>query len=174
MSTSKKQLEQQKQQQQQQQLEFYRNTLNFNVISRYDPKINNVVYDSPYAVAYKFDQASEEWEKLEYLGLVSVYSRLNYDPAKPLDPHAVQDDFYYGLIILNRSSPANFSIGIVPNCISEWKKSVLMSVEQQGDLVIIQDVKEDVYGIWLFDKKDREELLKALRYVLENPPIKLV
>lgn len=156
-------------------IDYYRNTLNFNVVSRYDPKINSVIYSSRHAVAYKFDPETQEWNKLPFQGLLSVYRRANLEPGAAVpDPHTLGDLCYYGLFILNRTTPQNFVVGITPTQVLRTMNKPVMSVELQGDLVIVQDGEGDVYGIWLFDKGDREKLLLVIQYALDGELTPLV
>lgn len=57
------------------QLEFYRKALNFNVIGRYDPKIKQLLFHTPHASLYKWDFKKDEWNKLEYQGVLAIYLR---------------------------------------------------------------------------------------------------
>lgn len=154
------------------QLEFYRKALNFNVIGRYDPKIKQLLFHTPHASLYKWDFKKDEWNKLEYQGVLAIYLRdvsqntnllpvspqevdifdsqngsnniqvnngsdnsnrnssgngnsyksndsLTYNCGKTLSG---KDIYNYGLIILNRINPDNFSMGIVPNSVVNKRK----------------------------------------------------
>ncbi|GME91371.1 hypothetical protein B5S32_g644 [[Candida] boidinii] len=67
---SKEEIDQEKQA-----FDIYRKALTFNVISKYDPKINQLIHLSSYCVVYKFDDEISDWEKLDYQGPLIIYSR---------------------------------------------------------------------------------------------------
>ncbi|CCE66318.1 hypothetical protein TPHA_0P01600 [Tetrapisispora phaffii CBS 4417] len=182
-------------------MEFYRKALNFNVIGRYDPKIKQLLFHTPHASVYQWDFEKDEWNKLEYQGVLAIYLRdisqdsmlpdnvesnslLNSDnPASTFSGTVLtgKDIYNYGLIILNRMNLDNFSMGIVPNSIinkrnifdsEENKKNPLetMGVEVKDDLVIIKNVKHEVFGIWIHTVADRENIYELIKYLLENSP----
>ncbi|KAG5421911.1 SPT20 [Candida metapsilosis] len=97
-------------------LKLYTSALNFNVISRYDPAINQLVSHSSHCVLYKFNEESEEWVKTEYQGALALYERnAQNDFEKTSSSESqLQQEFKYGIIILNRSNPECFSLGILP------------------------------------------------------------
>lgn len=77
---SKEELDQEKQA-----FDIYRKALTFNVVSKYDPKINQLIHLSSYCVVYKFDDEISDWEKLDYQGPLIIYSR-NFIKSK----HAIE------------------------------------------------------------------------------------
>ncbi|EDO16213.1 hypothetical protein Kpol_1014p33 [Vanderwaltozyma polyspora DSM 70294] len=178
-------------------MEFYRKALNFNVISRYDPKIKQLLFHTPHASVYQWDFEKDEWNKLEYQGVLAIYLRdisngdmlppkeesiasLNTDNQSSSGTMLTGRDIYnYGLIILNRINPDNFSMGIVPNSVinkrsvfnaSESQENPLetMGVEVKDDLVIIKNLKHEVFGIWIHTVADRENIYELIKYLLEN------
>ncbi|CAI1700094.1 hypothetical protein SEUBUCD650_0O00150 [Saccharomyces eubayanus] len=212
------------------QLEFYRKALNFNVIGRYDPKIKQLLFHTPHASLYKWDFKKDEWNKLEYQGVLAIYLRdisqntdllpvspqemdifdsqsssnntptsngnngnssnsgngngsknndsLSYNCGKTLSG---KDIYNYGLIILNRINPDNFSMGIVPNSVVNKRKVFdaqedaqnpieCMGVEVKDELVIIKNLKHEVYGIWIHTVNDRQNIYELIKYLLENEP----
>lgn len=205
-------------------LEFYRKALNFNVIGRYDPKIKQLLFHTPHASIYKWDFGKDEWNKLDYQGVLAIYLRDVGDESTILPdetddgngqenlisatnssinltqknnntknsnntPHHYssgevlkgKDIYNYGLMILNRINPDNFSMGIVPNNVinkrkifdrSEDEKNPLelMGVEVKDDLVIIKNLKHEVYGIWIHTIADRQNIYELIKYLLENEP----
>lgn len=207
-------------------LEFYRKALNYNVIGRYDPKIKQLLFHTPHASIYKWDFTKDEWNKLDYQGVLAIYLRDIGDGASILanesEESNLQDnvsstnsisansnqkknskknkgfsytpqhyssgtvlegkDIYnYGLIVLNRINPDNFSMGIVPNSVinkrklfdpTENEKNPLekMGVEVKDDLVIIKNLKHEVYGIWIHTIADRQNIYELIKYLLENEP----
>ncbi|CAI4036178.1 hypothetical protein SMKI_15G0160 [Saccharomyces mikatae IFO 1815] len=212
-------------------LEFYRKALNFNVIGRYDPKIKQLLFHTPHASLYKWDFKKDEWNKLEYQGVLAIYLRdvsqninllsippqetdifdsqngsnniqtnngadnssrnsngngngfknndsLSYNCGKTLTG---KDIYNYGLIILNRINPDNFSMGIVPNSVVNKRKVFnaqedarnpleCMGVEVKDELVIIKNLKHEVYGIWIHTVNDRKNIYDLIKYLLENEP----
>lgn len=210
-------------------LEFYRKALNFNVIGRYDPKIKQLLFHTPHASIYKWDFKKDEWNKLDYQGVLAIYLRdlgdgnnilPNYEvddsqvlqdnpesvnnsnvnlnqkttlknPSKNYSHSSQQsnsgsvlqgkDIYNYGLIVLNRINPDNFSMGIVPNSVINKRKIFdpiedarnplePMGVEVKDDLVIIKNLKHEVYGIWIHTVADRQNIYELIKYLLENEP----
>lgn len=186
-------------------MEFYRKALNFNVIGRYDPKIKQLLFHTPHASIYKWDSSKDEWSKLEYQGVLAVYLRdvsNKQDQLPTLDNNEQSvttmasqnidvstygaaltgpDIYNYGLIILNRINPDNFSMGIVPNSVINKRKVFeacedlqnpleCMGVEAKDELVIIKNLKHEVYGIWIHTVADRTNIYELIKYLLENDP----
>lgn len=207
-------------------LEFYRKALNYNVIGRYDPKIKQLLFHTPHASIYKWDFTKDEWNKLDYQGVLAIYLRdigegstilpneseesnlqdtltstnnssvnLNQknnskkNKGFSYTPHHYSTDailegkdiYNYGLIVLNRINPDNFSMGIVPNSVINKRKLFdpteneknpleLMGVEVKDDLVIIKNLKHEVYGIWIHTIADRQNIYELIKYLLENEP----
>lgn len=186
-------------------MEFYRKALNFNVIGRYDPKIKQLLFHTPHASIYKWDFSKDEWSKLEYQGVLAVYLRdvSNKQDQLPTFDNNEQsvttmasqnidvstygaaltgpDIYNYGLIILNRINPDNFSMGIVPNSVINKRKVFeasedlqnpleCMGVEAKDELVIIKNLKHEVYGIWIHTVADRTNIYELIKYLLENDP----
>lgn len=185
-------------------MEFYRKALNFNVIGRYDPKIKQLLFHTPHASVYQWDFETDEWKKLEYQGVLAIYLRdVSQGDMLPHQTESItsmntdttdnqsssfsgtvltgHDIYNYGLIILNRINPDNFSIGIVPNSVIN-KRNVFnadensenplecMGVEVKDDLVIIKNLKHEVFGIWIHTVADRENIYELIKYLLENDP----
>lgn len=188
-------------------LEFYRKALNFNVIGRYDPKIKQLLFHTPHASVYKWDIERDEWAKLEYQGVLAIYLRdigNGQDFLPPQDSTmdasvlagsmtqgnenygqglmlSGRDIYNYGLIILNRLNPDNFSMGIVPNNVVNKRKVFdsiedaenpleCMGVEVKDELVIIKNLKHEVYGIWIHTVEDRKNVYELIKFLLENEP----
>ena len=72
-------------------LEFYRKALNFNVIGRYDPKIKQLLFHTPHASIYKWDFKKDEWNKLDYQGVLAIYLRDLGDGNNILPNYEVDD-----------------------------------------------------------------------------------
>ncbi|KAH3902438.1 related to mRNA-decapping enzyme subunit 1 [Saccharomycodes ludwigii] len=90
-----------------------------------------------------------------------------------------QDFYNYGLIILNRCNPENFSLAITPNSVinkhklfGKEEKQVLtnIQIEKNDELLIIKNLLGDVYGLWIYNEEDRETLYTLIKYLLENEP----
>ncbi|CEP61052.1 Dcp1p LALA0_S02e05666g [Lachancea lanzarotensis] len=186
-------------------LEFYRKALNFNVIGRYDSKIKQLLFHTPHASVYKWDFGKDEWVRLEYQGVLAIYLRdltqgdeilpeeteeersVLALPSKPNGPeHNTEvlkgrDIYNYGLILLNRMNPENFSIGIAPNSVinkrrlfspdeDEQQPLECMKVEVKDDLVIIKNLRHEVFGIWIHTVPDRKNVYELIKYLLESEP----
>ncbi|CCC69419.1 hypothetical protein NCAS_0C04290 [Naumovozyma castellii] len=194
-------------------LDFYRKALNYNVIGRYDPKIKQLLFHTPHASIYKWDFNKNEWNKLEYQGVLAIYLRdisqggdlfnfetsmtennnntsasinsnntNNFHPRdKDLTVLTGKDIYNYGLILLNRINPDNFSMAIVPNSVINKRKVFdaiddghnpleCMGVEVKDDLVIIKNLKHEIYGIWIHTVADRQNIYELIKYLLENEP----
>lgn len=159
-------------------LELYRNALNFNVISRYDNKIKQLLYHTSHCVIYKFDAASEEWEKTDFLGTLALYLREFVTPPRGAPPtfEILQQLFCYGLILMNRNNPQCFSLGLVPNKITQHyfphgvnNMGILgMDVELNGNLIIVKNLLGEIWGLWVFNEAEREKLYKLLAFCLNN------
>ncbi|SMN19479.1 similar to Saccharomyces cerevisiae YOL149W DCP1 Subunit of the Dcp1p-Dcp2p decapping enzyme complex, which removes the 5' cap structure from mRNAs prior to their degradation [Maudiozyma saulgeensis] len=92
-----------------------------------------------------------------------------------------KDIYNYGLIILNRMNPDNFSMGIAPNSVINKRKVFdvienkanpleCMGVEVKDDLVIIKNLKHEVFGIWIHTIADRQNIYELIKYLLESEP----
>lgn len=159
-------------------LELYRTTLNFNVISRYDPSIKQLLYYTSYCVVYKFNEASQEWVKTDFQGTLALYLRHFRVPPMGFQPsyQDLQNLFCYGLILLNRNNPECFSLGLLPNKIIRHyfphglaNQNVLqMDVELNDNLLIVKNLLGEIYGLWVFNEVDRLKLFKLLEFCLNN------
>lgn len=163
-------------------VDLYRNTLNFNVISRYDPAIKQLLFTSSHCVVYKFGD-EEDWIKTDYQGTVVLYLR-DYklpDPNRkdPLNYQDLQNLFCYGLILLNRTKPENFSMGLLSNKMNKHffprglpnMPTFEMVVELNDNIIIVKNVLGEVYGLWVYDEQDRMKLFKTLEYCLNNDAV---
>ncbi|KAG2735152.1 hypothetical protein G9P44_001366 [Scheffersomyces stipitis] len=102
-------------------VKLYRNTLNYNVISRYDPAIKQLLCHTSHCVIYKFNENNEEWVKSDYQGTLALYVRdFKVPPANAQPTYSdLQELFCYGLILMNRNNPECFSLGLLPNKITK-------------------------------------------------------
>ncbi|EGV62877.1 mRNA-decapping enzyme subunit 1 [Yamadazyma tenuis] len=157
-------------------LELYKTTINFNVINRYDPAVKKLLYNTSYCVVYKFDDSTEQWNKTDYQGTLTLYlrsfqvSQQNFEPTL----QSLQNLFCYGLILLNRNNPECFSIGLLPNNVTKhyFPRGVdhngisQMDVELNDNLIIVKSLLGDIYGLWVFNEVDRMKLFKLLQFCL--------
>lgn len=180
--------------------EIYRGALTFNVISRYDAAISQLLHISPYCVVYEYVEEDGSWSKAGFQGPLAVYSRgckwddmgLGFDKtkfntgdkseasqvivdeaAKVSTEDVLQDDglYKFGLIVLNRLQPENFSIGILGDAFiktAEVENDKGMFVEVMEEIVIVRDFNGKVWGLWLYDVNDREIVSKLITYCLKN------
>lgn len=162
-------------------LELYKNTINYNVISRYDPAVKKLLYHSSYCVIYKFDEFNEQWNKTDFQGSLSLYLRgFQVPPAHNQGFYPtladLQNLFCYGLMLLNRTNPECFSIGLLPNNVTKHyfpqgvnHNGILrMDVELNDTLIIIKNLVGEIYGLWIFNEVDRIKLYKLLEFCLTN------
>ncbi|ODV61870.1 Dcp1p, partial [Ascoidea rubescens DSM 1968] len=172
-----------------QQLEFIKNIINFNVIGKYDPKIKQILLQTYQSIWYKFNETKAEWEQLEYAGPLALYLR-NYeweyfnDPSRiaqrrGLDEETIarelklRDCYVYGLMVLNRSSPKNLSLGLIPHTITDAYPAFYSGgyeFERKDELLIIKNWLDEIYGVWIHHPQDRERFGKLIEYCLSNPP----
>ena len=160
-------------------LDLYKNTLNYNVISRYDAQVKQLLYTTSHCVIYRFEPETQEWVKTDYQGTLALYLRhFKADvPPRPLCEADLQDLFCYGLILLNRLSPENFSIGLLPNnAIKTLFPNGVgnngvreMNVEINDNLIIVKNVLGEIFGLWVFNEDDRRKLFKLIQFCLNGP-----
>lgn len=162
-------------------LELYRSTLNYNVISRYDPSIKQLLYHTSHCVIYKFNDDSQEWVKSDFQGALALYLRdfqipntLNGQVPTYQDLQAL---FCYGLILLNRNNPECFSLGLLPNKVTkhffptglnQTSQIVEMDAELNDNLIIVKNLLGEIYGLWIFNEDDRIKLFKLIEFCLNN------
>lgn len=158
---------------QQQTFDIYRKAMTFNILSRYDPQVNQLLYLSSHCVVYEF--IDNDWSKLDYQGTICLYSRKEYEKQSNIQQHSLDTKtiisnnlFQFGIIIFNRNKPENFSIGIIPNKFIANQSDKKLIVEQQNELIIVKDLLGTVYGLWVFDSKDREMIYKMLDYCINQ------
>lgn len=163
--------------------EIFKQALSFNVIAKYDPAITQLLHISSYCVIYQYDEDGEDWVKTSYMGPVAVYSRRSVwdknSSDDKIEPVGVEDllnsktgEFYrFGLLVLNRSQPENFSLGFLGDKYLKEadiveEKNIL--VEKSEQLIIIRDFTRKAFGLWVFDEKDRDYLYKLLLYCIDK------
>lgn len=134
---------------------MYTKTLTYNVIIRYDPKLTGLLYETPLCQVFKYKK--EAWEKTDYNGVLAVYSR-----------DGSTDGYDHGVIILNRVTPENFSLGLLSKAKSASLGKREMVIEYQTDYIIIQDTEGNVWGYWIHEVNDRDEVYKVLKAVING------
>lgn len=139
---------------------LYTKTLTFNVIGRYDPKIDRLLYHTSHCQMYKFNQ---EWEKLDYSGVLAIYSRKKQEDELDLD-----DIYDHGVIILNRTSPENFSVGLLSNVSSRNLGITEIKVEYQTEYIMLKNVEGDIFGFWIHEEKDRESVFSLIKAIVNR------
>lgn len=159
-------------------LGLYKNTLNFNVISRYDPAVKQLLYTTSHCVLYKYDDSSQEWVKTDFQGALTLYLRDFVSPKQSaaLDYADLQRLFCYGLLLLNRLNPECFSLGLLPNKVtSHYFPNGLkgngvqqMDVEIADNLIMVKNLLGEIYGLWIFNEEDRQKLHKLMSFCLNN------
>lgn len=158
--------------------ELYKNTLNFNVINRYDPAVKQLLYTTSHCVIYKYDEPTQEWVKSDYQGTLALYLRdfVNPQNGGMLTYPDLQRLFCYGLILLNRLNPECFSLGLLPNKVTrQFLPNGLgnngvteMDVEINDNLIIVKNLLGEIYGLWVFNEEDRQKLYKLMSFCLNN------
>lgn len=164
-------------------LEIYKQALTFNVIAKYDPSISQLLHISSYCVIYQYDEELEDWVKSSYNGPVSVYARRsewdkndNQDNINKVNVdtilNAKHGKYYrFGLLILNRAQPENFSLGflgdkyVTDDDVNEERG---LLIEKSDQLIIIRDFNGKAFGLWIFDEKDRDYLYQLLMYCTDQ------
>lgn len=155
----------------QQQLEEYsRQTLNHIALTNIDSKTGQVFFNSAICSVYKFSMTSNSWEKLSVLGTLFIYSR-RVAPEDETDPYP------YALIILNRTSPENFSLGLIPQNVSYYTNAGVqkdsndipeMNSSLEDSFIMVSASDGQMYGLWLFDEKDRDPALSLINWCLHE------
>ncbi|WFD33441.1 hypothetical protein MCUN1_000254 [Malassezia cuniculi] len=116
-----------------------RHELNLRVLRRFDPSITRIVSVASFAVLYSYEN---EWAKTSTEGPLFLFQRESA-------PH--------GLLILNRNGPVSFSIDIRTED----------DIEVSNEFIIYHpnahpDAEDDVYGIWIFEHAQLEQLGKLM------------
>lgn len=136
---------------------LFAQTLTFNVIGRYDPKLSNLLLTQANSQIYEYDLDSGEWLKLPFRGPLAIYSRSGYED---------DDGYHAGLIVLNKEKVENFSIGIMSVKNSAKLDKGEMKVEDIESLTVIKSTDGKTYGIWVQD--DKESLYNLLVTLIQD------
>lgn len=110
-----------------------------------DPSISNILDSATHVVLYKFAQASQSWEKSNVEGGLFL-------AVKPSG---------YMLVIVNRSSPDNYSIQLSAN----------FQLQHQDPYLIFRQVEQGetaIRGIWFPNANERSLVNNSLNQVLER------
>lgn len=163
-------------------IEIYKQALTFNVIAKYDPLISQLLHISSYCVIYQYDEDAQDWIKSSYMGPVCVYSRRSvWDKVDDNNIGKVSVDeilaakqgelFKFGLVVLNRGQPENFSLGFLGDKYlsqEDLDEEKQLLVEKSDELIIVRDFNGKAFGLWIFDVKDRDYLYQLLLYCTEK------
>ena len=170
----------------QQTIEIYKQALTFNVIAKYDTAITQLLHISSYCVIYQYDEESEDWVKSSYMGPITIYSRRSYWDKFDINAdiketekinvnkiiNSKNGEYYkFGLMVLNRSQPENFSLGLLGDRYlnnDEIINERNLLIEKSDELIIIRDFEGNAFGFWIFDEKDRDYLYQLLMYCIDK------
>ncbi|CCH43594.1 mRNA-decapping enzyme 1A [Wickerhamomyces ciferrii] len=141
---------------------LYTKTLTFNVIGRYDPKIDRLLYHTSHCVVYKFND-SQDWEQTDYQGVMAVYTR-----KKSEDDTDVDDIYDHGIIIMNRNTPENFSLGLLSKNDSRTLGLSEIKTEYQTDYIIIKNLEGEIFGFWVHEEQDREGIFALIKAIVDR------
>ncbi|TID15778.1 hypothetical protein CANINC_004307 [Pichia inconspicua] len=163
-------------------IEIYKQALTFNVVAKYDPSISQLLHISPYCVIYEYNEETSDWVKSSFMGPLCVYARRSewdrYDddhhPKVEVDTviNSSTGSYYrFGLLVLNRGQPENFSIGLLGDDYiidKDIKDDRGLLIEKNDELIIIKDFNDKTFGLWLFDEKDREYINQLLLFCVDK------
>ncbi|CAB4253482.1 similar to Saccharomyces cerevisiae YOL149W DCP1 Subunit of the Dcp1p-Dcp2p decapping enzyme complex, which removes the 5' cap structure from mRNAs prior to their degradation [Maudiozyma barnettii] len=155
--------------------------LDYNTDSQFNNNKNNNIFESSRSNISEMSNSSA-LDGSTKSQRTDVYSSNN--TAGPNSSSTIlcgKDIYNYGLIILNRMNPDNFSMGIAPNSVINKRKVFdvienkanpleCMGVEVKDDLVIIKNLKHEVFGIWIHTIADRQNIYQLIKYLLESEP----
>jgi hypothetical protein len=114
-----------------------RDEINLRVLKGHDASIRGVRKQTPYVVLYNYSVSEGSWSKRPYEGTLFVYET----QAR-----------HCGYTILNR---------LALDCFSRNIESDADVMETEG--YIIHRTGDDIWGIWIWDSKDRAELFSAMQ-----------
>ncbi|KAG0675621.1 mRNA-decapping enzyme subunit 1 [Pichia californica] len=167
-------------------IEIYKQALTFNVVAKYDPSISQLLHISSYCVIYQYDEDAEDWVKSSYNGPVCVYARrsvwdkygdnIDDNQIKKVNVNTILNgnngEYYrFGLLVLNRGQPDNFSLGFLGDKYIEDKDVIEergLLIEKSDQLIIVKDFNGKAFGLWIFDEKDRDYLFQLLMYCTDQ------
>lgn len=141
-----------------------RQAYNYAVISRHDSNLAQIFFTSSICNVYKFDIDSGEWDKLNCQGTLFIYSRV----AKDADDVGDSKKFPYGLMVLNRLSLDNFTLGLTPLSISAKSGDPEMEANLTDPFIMIQAADGAMYGLWLFFEQDRPTAVSTISWCLNQ------
>lgn len=145
---------------------------NYGVLLLHDPKLAQIFATSSICNVYKYNMNSSEWEKLECQGTLFVYSRRQDmgGPNNESNQHGQsqpQDPYPYGIMVLNRLSLENFSLGITPLSISSKYDFPEMDVKLEEPFIMVEATDGGMYGLWLFHEEDRPMVQGMIQWCLD-------
>lgn len=138
---------------------------NYSVLLRHDPHLAQLFVTSSICNVYRFNIEKSEWDKTNYQGTLFIYSRVEKEGLGPGNTGI----FPYGLMVLNRLSLEDFTLGITPEAISTRQGGPEVAVEMEGNFIMIQAADGVMYGLWVFDETDRQLVLSTLQHCIAPP-----
>lgn len=139
---------------------------NYSVLLRHDPHLAQLFVTSSICNVYRFNIEKSEWDKTNIQGTLFIYSRVAKEGLGPGNTGI----FPYGLMVLNRLSLEDFTLGITPEVISSRHEGPEVAVEMEGNFIMIQAADGVMYGLWVFDETDRQLVLSTLQHCIAPAP----
>ena len=158
---------------------------NYGVLTLHDPKLAQIFATSSICNVYKYNIDNGEWEKLDCQGTLFVYSRRQDMPTNSSgngkrrrgkkgnasdtqDQQEQQqiDPYSYGLMVLNRLSLENFSLGITPLSVAAKLDLPEMEVKLEDPFIMVEAADGEIYGLWLFHEADRPIVEGMIKWCL--------
>lgn len=81
-------------------------------------------------------------------------------------PEPESDPYPYGLMVLNRLSLENFSLGIMPHCFAEKYDLPEMDSKLEEPFIMVEGTDGGMYGLWVFQESDREYIQQVIEFCL--------
>lgn len=155
----------------QQTADLYRKLLTFNVIGKYDPQIKHLIADTYHSTIFKY--VGDNWTKLDIEGVLALYSR-NFQTLDNANTTGVftreevmkRESYPFGILILNRLNLDNWNVGLINN--SSIENGDGIKLEMKDGLIIIKNLQDEVYGIWIHDEEIKKDLYKSLEIIVNS------
>lgn len=77
------------------------------------------------------------------------------------------DPYPYGLMVLNRLSLDNFSLGITPDSVARKYGLPEMEVKLEDPFIMVEASDGEMYGLWLFHEGDRPLVEGMIKWCLD-------
>lgn len=136
---------------------------NYAVLSNHDKYLAQIITSSSICNVYKFNIDSAEWDKLNCQGSCFIYSR-----APQGSDYGDTAKYPYGIIVLNRLSMDDFSLGITPLSVAQKTEDLEMEVKYEDPFIMVQGSDGAMYGLWLFNQTDRETFRVTIDWCLKQ------